>query len=366
MIKFLDLHKVNKRFEPRFQKAFDMFLGSGQYILGEQVLKFEKTFANYCGTTYCVGVSNGLDALTLIFKAYLELGLLKKNDEVIVPANTFVASILAIIETGLIPVLVEPDKHTYNISVEAIKSKISPKTKAIMAVHLYGQLADMDAVNTIAAQNDLLVIEDAAQAHGATNDRGQKAGGLGHAAAFSFYPSKNLGALGDAGAITTNDADLNIALRQLRNYGASSKYVYDLVGNNNRLDEIQAIILNIKLEELETDNKRRREIAQYYLSEIKNTKLQLPYYDQSKSHVFYAFVVLTANRTEFMDYLKDNQIEAMIHYPVPPHKQKALSYLKNAPLKITEKIHDSIVSLPISPVMTDRDVEKVVGIINKY
>jgi dTDP-4-amino-4,6-dideoxygalactose transaminase len=366
MIKFLNLQKVNKRFESRFQEEFNKFLDSGNYVLGSQVLKFENAFANYCGTKYCVGVSNGLDALTLIFKAYLNLGLLRKADEVLVPANTFIASIIAIVETGLTPVLVEPDKHTYNISIKDIEKKISPRTKAIMAVHLYGQLANMETINIIAKHNDLLVIEDAAQAHGAIDALGNKAGSLVHAAAFSFYPSKNLGALGDAGAITTDDEKLKETLKKLRNYGASSKYIYDILGKNNRLDELQAMVLSVKLEALDRDNQRRREIANYYLSKIKNAKLQLPYYDKSENHVFYAFVVLVEDREKFMDYLMQNKIETLIHYPVPPHKQNALSSLGNHYLKTTESIHDNIISLPISPVMKDEEVKKVVTVINNY
>lgn len=366
MIKFLDLHKINARFQDEFQEKFKLFLKSGQYILGEQVSWFEKGFSDYCGTKYCIGVSNGLDALILIFKAYLELGLLKKNDEVIVPANTFIASVLAIKETGLTPVLVEPQMGNYNISIEEFKSKITSKTKAILAVHLYGLLADMDGVNKLAKKNSIIVIEDAAQAHGAVNSNDIKAGNLSDIAAFSFYPSKNLGALGDAGAITTSNERLYNTIKKLRNYGASSKYKYDIIGNNSRLDEIQATFLNIKLKELDSDNEKRRDIAKYYLSEITNKKVVLPYYNQSKNHVFYAFVVLVDNRQEFIEYMGDNNIETLIHYPVPPHKQKALSYLNNTSLAITETIHNKIVSLPISPVMTKEEVQIIIKVINRY
>lgn len=366
MIKFLDLHKVNARFESEFQKKFKGFLNSGQYILGEQVLVFEKTFASYCGTKYCVGVSNGLDALILIFEAYIKLGLLNKNDEVIVPSNTFIASVIAIEKAGLRPILVEPDYNTYNISPSEIKKSITNKTKAILVVHLYGILADMDAISSLAKQNDLLLIEDAAQAHGAMSLEGIKAGNLARAAAFSFYPSKNLGALGDAGAVTTNDALLYKTLMELRNYGAASKYVYNSIGNNKRLDEIQAAFLNIKLEYLDSDNNMRRKIAQRYLSGITNIKVKRPFYDQSKNHVFHIFPVLVDNRVEFMDFLNKNNIETLIHYPIPPHKQKALSHLKLTSFPISEAIHDKIVSIPISPVMAFDEVDEVISVINRF
>lgn len=366
MIKFLDLHKVNARFELKFQDLFKVFLDSGQYILGEQVIAFEKKFANYCGARYCIGVSNGLDALILIFEAYIKLGLLNKNDEVIVPSNTFIASIMAIEKAGLKPVLVEPDYATYNISASEIKKSITSKTKAILVVHLYGMLADMDSISSLAEQNNLLLIEDSAQAHGAEHVNGRKAGNLSNAAAFSFYPTKNLGALGDAGGITTNDELLYNTLIELRNYGATSKYVFNSIGSNKRLDEIQAVFLNIKLEYLDGDNNRRREIAQRYLLGIMNNKLKLPFYDQSKNHVFHIFSVLVDNRDEFITFLKKHNIETLIHYPIPPHKQKALSHLKPAFFPISEAIHNKTVSIPISPVMTFKEVDEVINVINKF
>ncbi|WP_303316214.1 DegT/DnrJ/EryC1/StrS family aminotransferase [Flavivirga abyssicola] len=366
MIKFLDLHKVNSRFHNEFQEKFKSFLESGHYILGNQVSNFENSFANYCGTKHCVGVSNGLDALILIFKAYLELGLLKRNDEVIVPANTFIASIIAIQEVGLKTVLVEPDIDTYNISISEIEKSITPKIKVILAVHLYGMLADMRSINDIAKKNNLLVIEDAAQAHGAVNEEGIKSGNLSNAAAFSFYPSKNLGALGDAGAVVSNNEVLIDMIKKLRNYGGTTKYVYDTVGANSRLDEIQAIFLSVKLKLLDDDNKKRRDVARLYLSKITNKKVKLPFYNLSDNHVFYAFVVLVENRQEFIDHLSKYHIETLIHYPIPPHKQKGFSYLKELPLPITETIHNKIVSIPISPVMLNEEVEEVIRIINQY
>ncbi|MCL4122858.1 UNVERIFIED_CONTAM: hypothetical protein GTU68_047136 [Idotea baltica] len=366
MIQFLDLHKINGRFEKEFQEQFQLFLNSGSYVLGTQVVAFEKAYAQYCGTQYCIGVSNGLDALILIFRAYLELGFLNKKDEIIVPANTFVASIIAIKEVGLIPVLVEPDIDTYNISVLEIEKHITSKTKVIMAVHLYGLLANMNDINTLAKQHNLIVVEDAAQAHGAVNLNNKKAGNLSDAAAFSFYPSKNLGALGDAGGITTDNKVLNDTIRKLRNYGSSTKYVYEFVGKNNRLDELQATFLNIKLRLLDNDNEKRRVIAKSYLQKIKNDKVKLPIYNGSSNHVFYAFVVRVDNRENFIDFMQENKIQTLIHYPIPPHKQKAFLGLNTKALPLTEVIHKTIVSLPISPVMTADDVNKVIQVVNQY
>ncbi|MFD2824115.1 DegT/DnrJ/EryC1/StrS family aminotransferase [Lacinutrix iliipiscaria] len=366
MIKFLDLHKINARFEVQFQEQFKKFLKSGHYILGDQVALFESNYAKYCGTKHCIGISNGLDALILIFKAYKVLGKLKENDEVIVPANTYIASILPVIHNGLTPVFVEPDKETYNISTLEIEKHITPNTKAILAVHLYGQLANMKAINTIAKKHNLLVIEDAAQAHGAINENGKKAGNLSDVAAFSFYPSKNLGALGDGGAVTTNNDVLAETIKKLRNYGASKKYVNELIGFNNRLDEIQAVFLNIKLKKLDEDNTIRRYIAKRYLSELNNEKVKLPFYNNALDHIFHLFVVLVEDREGFINYLKENQIETLIHYPIAPHQQDALKDYASLNLPITEHIHKTIVSLPISPVMNEKEVTKIINTINLY
>ncbi len=365
MIKFLDLHKVNARFESAFEQKFKDFLNSGHYVLGKGVSTFENNYANYCGTKHCVGVSNGLDALILIFKAYINLGRLKKGDEILVPANTFIASILAIIEIGLKPVFIEPNSKTYNCEAIEFEKQTTTKTKAILIVHLYGQIAKMKPILELAQASNFLVIEDAAQAHGAKYNN-KLAGGIGNAGAFSFYPAKNLGALGDAGAITTNDDELAKTLRQIRNYGTSSKYKNDIIGVNNRLDEIQALFLDVKLKMLETDNDRRRTIAKSYLKNIKNDKVILPYYDNSLNHVFYVFVVLVEDRDGFRAYLLKNNIETLIHYPIPPHKQKALSDYNQLSLPITEHIHDRVVSLPMNPVLEDNEVNKVIEIINAY
>ncbi|WP_397363428.1 DegT/DnrJ/EryC1/StrS family aminotransferase [Olleya sp. R77988] len=367
MIKFLDLPKINARFEAEFKNEFSSFLNTGHYILGQGVTDFENNYASFCGTKHCIGVSNGFDALVLIFKGYLELGLLQKNDEVIVPANTFVASILAILEAGLQPVLVEPNAETFNIEASAITSHISDKTKAILVVHLYGQIFNIQAINTLAKANNLLVIEDAAQAHGAvSNSLNLKAGNLANAAAFSFYPAKNLGALGDAGAITTNNTELATTIAKLRNYGTTSKYKNDILGVNNRLDEVQALFLNVKLKSLNADNFARQAIAKRYLSEIKNKKIQLPFYDGTQNHVFHLFVVLVENRDDFIQYLKEKNIETSIHYPIPPHKQKALHRISDLKFPITEKIHETCVSIPISPIMTSLEVDTVIKTLNDF
>ncbi|MBU2950188.1 DegT/DnrJ/EryC1/StrS family aminotransferase [Tamlana agarivorans] len=366
MIPFLDLKKINARFQDEFQDGFNSFLSSGHYVLGEQVTQFESSFAKYCGTKYCAGVSNGLDALILIFRAYINLGVLELGDEVIVPGNTFVASILAIETVGLKPVLVDPDLKTFNVSANQIEKKITSKTKAILVVHLYGMLVNMEAINVLAKNYNLKVIEDAAQAHGALTEKDVKAGNLGDAAGFSFYPSKNLGALGDAGAVVSNDLSLINMVNKLRNYGGDIKYQYEVKGGNHRLDEIQASFLITKLNYLDADNEKRREIAKLYLSGIKNKKVKLPYYNGSNDHVFYAFVVLVENRDAFIDFMKANHIETLIHYPIPPHKQKAYGDLSEENLPITEKIHSQIVSLPISPVLPFEEVNEVINVVNEY
>lgn len=372
MIKFLDLHKINLQYEEALQQKFKAFLDKGWYILGDNVKTFEKEFAEYCGTKFCIGVGNGLDALVLIFKAAIQLGKLQKGDEVIVPANTYIASILAVLEADLVPVLVEPNAVTFNIDPKKIQEAITPRTKAILPVHLYGQLADMEAINTIAKQNNLLVVEDAAQAHGAILSTSisplptQKSGNLSYAAGFSFYPGKNLGALGDAGAITTNDDELAKMIYSLRNYGSETKYHNDFVGINSRLDEIQASFLSVKLPYLDKENALRRTIAKRYLSEIKNSKITLPFYDHSENHIFHLFVIRTKNRNELQHYLAENGIQTQIHYPIPPHKQKALSKFHQLSFPITEKIHDEVLSLPISPVMTEEEIDFVVKILNQW
>ena len=366
MIKFLDLHKINSRFDTEFISQFNSVLTSGHYILGQQVEQFETNFANYCGTKHCIGTANGLDALTLILKAYIELGKLKPGDEVIVPANTFIATVLSVLHANLKPVLVDANEESFNISVAEVEKHINPKVKAIIAVHLYGQLADIDSLYNIAKQHNLLLIEDAAQAHGAISTSHKKAGNLSDAAAFSFYPSKNLGCLGDGGAITTNDTKLSNCIKMLHNYGSSSKYVNDIIGTNSRLDELQAAFLSIKLKQLDEDNLKRQDIAAFYLSNIKNKKIKLPFFNHTKDHVFYAFVVRVDDRKGFINYLNANEVGYLIHYPIPPHKQKALAMFNHMSFPVTEKIHDTVVSIPISPVMTDEELQTVTQILNSY
>jgi dTDP-4-amino-4,6-dideoxygalactose transaminase len=396
MIKFLDLHKMNAPYEALFQEKLKKVLDKGWYILGDEVTQFEQNFANYCGTKFCIGVGNGLDALILIFKAYIELGILQKGDEVLVPSNTYIASILAILQADLVPVLVEPDEQTFNLNPDLIPEKITPKTRAILVVHLYGQIADRDAINAVAKNYKLLVIEDAAQAHGASvqslesspylassNQLGVentdypvsntqhpeltlRAGNLGNAAAFSFYPSKNLGALGDGGAITTNDAALAKIIFSLRNYGSEMKYHNDFVGINSRLDELKAAFLNVKLPNLDTENQCRVAIAKRYLAEIKNDKISLPFYDNSDNHVFHLFIIRTKNRMELQSYLAENGIQTQIHYPIPPQKQKALPQFNLLLFPISELLHNEVLSLPISPVMTEDEVDYVVKMMNQW
>jgi len=366
MIPFLDLHKINKRFETQFQSKFKLFLDSGYYILGENVMAFENEFATYCGTKYCVGVGNGLDALRLILEGYKVLGKLNEGDEVLVASNTYIATILAIKQAGLTPLLVEAEAETFNFNLKELKTNLSNNTKAIMPVHLYGQLSPMDEISAFAKENNLLVIEDAAQAHGARNKDGNLAGNLGDAAGFSFYPTKNLGALGDGGAITTNDKELASVVRKLRNYGSSSKYVNEYVGFNSRLDEVQAVFLRIKLPILNQDNIRRREIAKQFISEIKNEKIKLPSYEGNDDHVFHQFVIQVSEREKFINYLSEKGIGTLIHYPIPPHKQEALKEYVALSFSVTEKIHNEVVSIPISPVLSDKDVSKVISILNSY
>jgi dTDP-4-amino-4,6-dideoxygalactose transaminase len=359
MIKFLDLHKINLPYQTAFQEKMQQVLDKGWFVLGEEVQAFEKQFAQYTKAKHCIGVGNGLDAMVLIFKAYIELGLLQKGDEIIVPANTYIASILAVLQADLTPVLIEPDAETYNLNPNEIEAKITAKTKGILVVHLYGQLADMEAISKIGLQHNLLIVEDAAQAQGLPF--------IGnHARAFSFYPGKNLGALGDAGCITTDDSELAKVLFALRNYGSEQKYHNEYLGVNSRLDEIQAAFLTVKLPHLDKENALRKSIAQRYLTEIKNPKISLPKCDDFQKHVFHLFVIRTANRTNLQVYLKQNGIETLIHYPVPPHQQKALPDWHSLSFPIAEAIHREVLSLPMSPVLTPAEVSHIIQTLNRY
>lgn len=365
MIKFLDLKEINKHYKTELKEACSRVIDSGWYIQGQELQQFEAEFAAYCGTKHAIGVANGLDALILVLRAWKELGKLQEGDEVIVPANTYIASILAITENRLTPVLVEPDINTYNLSQEGIQAAITPKTKAILPVHLYGLISPMAEIMQIAQEHDLLVLEDCAQAHGAEIN-GQRAGNWGHAAGFSFYPGKNLGALGDAGAITTNDDQLTDTLKALRNYGSHKKYENLYQGVNSRLDEIQAAMLRVKLCHLDNETQVRQKIALYYLNNIKNKLVTLPEVKIERSHVWHLFVVRTENRQELCDCLQKNGIQTLVHYPIPPHKQQAYSNYEKLSLPVTELIHEQVLSLPIDPTLNETDVYKIVEAINGF
>jgi len=361
MIKFLDLHKINERFRDKIDERIKAVLDSGWYLDGQQDKLFEKNFADFCGTKHCIGCGNGLDALSLIIKGY-GFG---KGDEIIVPANTYIASILAISQNGCTPVLVEPDIKNYNINPDLIEEKITEKTKAIMVVHLYGQAVQMEKVIELAKKYNLKVIEDSAQAHGAFYN-GKRTGNLGDASGFSFYPGKNLGCMGDGGCVTTNDDELAAKVDAISNYGSDRKYHHIYKGVNSRLDELQAAILDVKLLFLDKDNERRREISKFYRENIKNQKLILPETYDEKAHVWHIFAVRCETRDDFQKYLEENDIQTNIHYPTPPHKQGAYSEWNNLSYPVTEKIHREIISIPISPVLTDEEVNKTVEVINKY
>lgn len=359
MISFLDLQKINQRYEKAFQEKLKSVLEKGWYVLGDEVRKFEEDFAHYSGSKYAVGVGNGLDAITLTFLGYIEMGVLRKGDEILVPANTYIASILGIIHSGLVPILVEPKIDTYTIDADLIESKITSKTKGILVVHLYGQLAAMRRINEIAKQHNLIVVEDAAQGHGLPFEGD-------HTRTFSFYPGKNLGALGDGGAVVSNDSQLVEVISKLRNYGSEKKYFNETIGFNSRLDELQAAFLNCKLPDLDQDNDKRRKIAARYIREIINDKIILPIWDFSTSHVFHLFVIRTQNRDQLQKYLFENGIQTLIHYPVAPHQQKALKEWNHLSFPITEQIHNEVLSLPMSPVLTHEEISEIVRILNKF
>ena len=364
MIKFLDLKKINERFRSEMDAAAKRVLDSGWYLLGKECGAFEEEFAAYCGVKHAIGCANGLDALKLVVKA-MGIG---PGDEVIAPANTYIASLIAISANGATPVLVEPDIGTYLIDPAKIAEKITSRTKAIMVVHLYGQVCEMDAISAIAKRHGLKVIEDCAQAHGATCG-GKRVGNLGDAAGFSFYPGKNLGCLGDGGAVTTNDDELAKKVRALRNYGSDVKYHFPYRGTNSRLDEIQAAWLRVKLPHLDADNMRRSEIAARYCREIANPAITLPMApdgNRQLSNVWHVFPIRTERRDVFQAYLTEKGVQTVIHYPIPPHRQPAYTEWHGLSLPITEKIHETIISLPISPVLADDEVAEVIGAVNAW
>jgi len=363
MIPFLDLKGINAQYREELIKACTKVIDSGWYVQGSEHKEFEKEFAKYCGTKYTIGVANGLDALVLILRAYKEMGIMQDGDEVIVPANTYIASILAISENNLVPILVEPDINTYLLDPSKIEEKITSKTKSIMPVHLYGQTCGMDKINEIAKKYNLRVIEDSAQSHGAYY-KDKRSGNLGDASGFSFYPGKNLGALGDGGAVTTNDEELANTIRALRNYGSHKKYENLYKGINSRLDEMQAAMLRVKLRYLDKEIEKRKEIAKYYLENIKNQKIILP--TITTDSVWHLFVIRTDKRDELQKYLQENGIQTLIHYPIPPHKQKAYKEWKNQNYPISEYIHNKVLSLPISGVQNLEDTQKIVEMVNNY
>lgn len=364
MIPFLDLKTINAQYRDELVEACTRVIDSGWYIGGNELEQFEQKFSNYCGTKYTIGVANGLDALILTLRAWKELGKLKDGDEVIVPSNTYIASILAITANNLVPVLVEPDIASFNIDPNKIEAAITSKTKVILPVHLYGKLADMFAIMDIAKRNNLLVLEDSAQAHGASND-GKKAGNWGDASGFSFYPGKNLGAIGDAGAITTNDEELANTLRALRNYGSHEKYKNIYHGVNSRLDEIQAAILSVKLPHLDTEIMYRHKVAISYLEGINNSAITLPSYDDT-AHVWHVFVIRCQQRDALQRYLADNGVQTLIHYPIPPHKQQAYHEWNDLSYPIAEKIHQEVLSLPIGPTISNADINEVILLCNNF
>ena len=365
MIRYFNLKDINDSFQPQLSQAVQRVTESGRYILGPEVEVFEKLFANYCGSKYCIGVGNGLDALTLIVRAYSELGAMQPGDEIIVPANTYIASILSIMAAGLKPVLCEPAVESCNIDPDKIEELITERTKAIMPVHLYGRVAEISKIKAIADKYSLKIIEDGAQAHGAVYN-GKRVGSLGDAGAFSFYPTKNLGALGDGGAVTTDDAQLAEAVRMIANYGSKEKYHNVYKGVNSRLDEVQAAVLAIKLQRLDSDNNSRRNIATRYIAEIKNKYVSTPVVTEIKQHVFHIFPIMTEYRQELQQHLLQQGVETLIHYPVPPHKQEAMREYAHLSLPITERIHKEELSLPLTPIMNDSEVSAVISAVNSF
>ncbi|MEG1119471.1 MAG: DegT/DnrJ/EryC1/StrS family aminotransferase [Bacteroidales bacterium] len=365
MINFLDLQKVTAKYQDEIIEVVNRVVSSGWYLQGKENEQFENDYAKYIGTKYALGVANGLDALIWIFRAYIEMGVMKPGDEVIVPANTYIASILALTENNLVPILVEPDIHTYQIDDRKIEAALTDKTKAILIVHLYGQCAYTDRIGAICKKHHLKLIEDNAQAHGCQLN-GKRTGSIGDAAGHSFYPGKNLGALGDAGAVTTNDEALATTVRALANYGSSQKYVFKYTGRNSRLDEIQAAVLGVKLKHLEEDIALRKQVAKYYIDHIKNSAIVTPLVTDWEANVFHIFPIRCTRRDELQKYLLENGVQTIIHYPIPPHKQECYQEWNNLSFPITEQIHREELSLPMSPVMTNSELKLVVTTINNF
>lgn len=366
MISFLDLQRVTALHSQEIHEAVAQVIDSGWYLQGEANRQFEQHYADYIGTQHCVGVANGLDALTLIYRAYIEMGVMKPGDEVIVPANTYIASILAITENGLKPVLVEPREETLELDDSLIEAAITSRTRSVMVVHLYGRCAYTEKIGELCRQHGLKLVEDNAQAHGCIYKLCTRTGSLGDAAGHSFYPGKNLGALGDGGAVTTNDTALADCVRALANYGSQQKYVFRYRGRNSRLDELQAAILDMKLRHLDDDNRRRQQIASYYYDHIQHPLVRLPQRLDDSQNVYHIFPVLCTERDRLQQHLREQGVETLIHYPIPPHRQQCYSDWSTLQLPVTERIHNQELSLPMSPAMTDEEAQKVVEAINSF
>ena len=365
-MQFLDLKKITQQYADEIHEAVSRVTDSGWYLQGKENELFEQEYSSYIGTKYCVGCANGLDALTLIYRAYKEMGLLQAGDELVVPAHTYIASILAITDTGLVPVLVEPKAETLEIDDDQIERHITERTRSIMIVHLYGRCAYTNRIGEICSKHGLLLVEDNAQAHGCRTADGKRTGSIGDAAGHSFYPGKNLGALGDGGAVTTNNQQLADTVRTLANYGSSRKYVFKYTGRNSRLDEIQAAVLRVKLAHLDDDNNHRRNIAQRYIDNINTPLIRLPKTMYEGGNVFHQFPVFCERRDELQQYLHDNNVQTLIHYPIPPHKQECYSDWNAMSLPITEQLHQQELSLPISQVMTFDEADEVVRLVNRF
>ena len=365
MIKFLDLQKITAKYADEIHEAVNRVVDSGWYLQGKENEKFEADYARYMGTKYAIGCANGLDALIWIFRAYIEMGVMQPGDEVIVPANTYIASILAITENGLKPVLVEPSIDTYQIDDSRIEEAITEHTKAVLIVHLYGQCAYTDKIGALCKKHNLKLVEDNAQAHGCKFN-GKHTGSLGDAAGHSFYPGKNLGAFGDGGVVTTDDEELAKVVRAVANYGSQKKYVFKYCGRNSRLDEIQAAVLDVKLKHLDEDIAIRKEVAKYYIDHITHPAIVTPVIKDWDAHVFHIFTIRTKKRDELQKYLADNGVQTIIHYPIPPHKQECYKEWKDLSFPITEQIHAEELSLPMSPVLTEEEVKTVVKVVNDW
>ena len=365
MIKFLDLQKINTQYQEELKEAASRVIDSGWYLMGRELASFESNYAQFCGTKYALGVANGLDALRLIFKAYIELGVMEEGDEVIIPANTYIASVLAVTDNGLSPVFVEPNIDTYNLDSSKVEAAITSKTKAILTVHLYGQNAIDQQLLDICKKHSLKLVEDSAQSHGAIW-QGKVSGSIGDAAGHSFYPGKNLGALGDAGAVTTNDELLCTTIKALRNYGSHKKYENIYQGLNSRMDEIQAAFLNVKLKYIHTEIEARRKVAHYYLEHLKNPSIILPYVQEEEGHVWHLFVIRSPERDKLQAYLSANGVQSLIHYPIPPHQQLAYKELNGMSFPITEKIHREVLSLPLWAGFGEALVKKVAITVSEF